>query len=83
MGADIYVVTKLESSWKTGDSLPVKKREVNEPFYDALLTLFNCTFLNSQATFKRKSNLKITKKFEKKRKVDKNACKATFSQRYN
>ena len=46
--------------------MPVKKREKNEPFYDVLLKLFNCTFLNSQATFKRKSNLKITKKFEKK-----------------
>ena len=58
--------------------MPVKKREKNEPFYDALLKLFNCTFLNSQATFKRKSNLKITKNFEKRGRWTKTHAKLRF-----
>ena len=58
--------------------MPVKKREKNEPFYDVLLKLFNCTFLNSQATFKRKSNLKITKNFEKRGRWTKTYAKLRF-----
>ena len=69
--------------------MSLKRREINEPFYDAHLELFKCTFPNCQVTSKRKSNLKRHMKnceTHEKRKVDKNTCpycKATFSQKYN
>lgn len=66
-----------------------KRREVNQPFYEAQLKLFKCRFSNCQVRSKRKLNLKKHLKnceSQKQRKVNKNTypyCKGTFSQKYN
>lgn len=45
-------------SQKATGHMPSERREVNEPFYNAHLKLFKCTFPNCQITSKIKSNLK-------------------------
>ena len=69
--------------------MPQKRRDRNEPLYDAEFKMFKCSFPNCSVLSKRKSNLKkhtTTCQAIKKRKHSKLACpfcKVTFSHKFS